>query len=113
MEKQKSEVNKHAWVFTINCQVCRFLDCPSERFITCFCSDSRTLVVGGTWKNWRKPLLFTYRLSDFVKVLTLAGHSGTITAVVISKDVIISGGADKQVNRNVLVFISNLFSLAR
>ena len=57
------------------------------------------LVVGGTWKNWRKPLLFTYRLSDFTKLLTLEGHNGTVTAVVIGKEVIVSGGADKQVGR--------------
>ena len=77
---------------------CRLLSCPSERFISCFCSDAKTLVVGGTWKNWRKPLLFTYQLGgDMAKGLTLGGHAGTVTAVVMGGEVIVSGGADKQV----------------
>jgi WD40 repeat protein len=77
--------------------VCRFLECQSERFITCFCSDSETIVVGGTWKNWRKPLVFTYRVVDMSKHLTLEDHSGTVTGVVMSAEVIVSGGADRQV----------------
>ena len=77
--------------------VCRVLECQSERFITCFGSDSETIVVGGTWKNWRKPLLFTYWVVDMSKHLTLEGHSGTVTGVVMGGEVIVSGGADRQV----------------
>ena len=73
--------------------VCRLLECQSERFITCYCSDSETIVVGGTWKNWRKPLLFLYRVVDISRPLTLEGHSGTVTGVVMGGEVIVSGGS--------------------
>ena len=54
-------------------------------------------MVGGTWKNWRKPLLFTYKLSDMSKDLTLAGHAGTINAVDMNDKIIASGATDKLV----------------
>ena len=41
--------------------------------------------------------MFTYRVVDMSKHLTLEGHSGTVTGVVMSGEVIVSGGADRQV----------------
>ena len=38
-----------------------------------------------------------YRVVDMSKHLTLEGHSGTVTGVVMGAEVIVSGGADRQV----------------